>query len=36
MLKGDDFSFEEQIAAASLRREQAKYAILAHRTAHGC
>ena len=36
VLKGEDFPYEEQIAEASLRREQAKYAILAHRSEHGC
>jgi hypothetical protein len=28
--------FEEQIAEAAERREEAKYAILAHRSEHGC
>ena len=35
-LKGHSFAFEEEIAKANARREQAKYAILAHRQEHGC
>jgi len=34
--KGEDFPFEEQIARAAERRENAKYAILAHQEKHGC
>jgi hypothetical protein len=36
VLNGEDFPFEQEIALANERREQAKYAILAHREAHGC
>jgi len=36
ILRGDDFQFEEQIAEATLRRDNAKYAILKHREEHGC
>jgi hypothetical protein len=34
--RGEDFPFEEQIAKAAERRENAKYAILAHQQEHGC
>jgi hypothetical protein len=33
---GEDFPFQDQIAAAAERREQAKYAIIAQRQTHGC
>jgi len=36
VLNGDDFPFEEEIAKAAARRENAKYAILAHQQEHGC
>jgi hypothetical protein len=36
VMKGEDFPFEGQIAEAASRRENAKYAILAHREEHGC
>jgi len=36
VLNGDDFSYEEEIAKAAARRENAKYAILAHQQEHGC
>ena len=36
VLNGQDFPFEEEIARASARREQAKYEVLAHRAEHGC
>ena len=37
VLRGDDgFPFEAEIAAAALARQQAKYAVLAHRETHGC
>ena len=36
VLRGEDFPFEEEIGQASDRRENAKYAILAHRQHHGC
>jgi hypothetical protein len=36
VLNGDDFLFEEEIAVAAARRENAKYAILAHQQEHGC
>jgi len=36
VLRGEDFPFEEEIASAADRRENAKYAILTHRQHHGC
>lgn len=33
---GENFPFEEEIAKAAIRRENVKYAILAHREEHGC
>ena len=36
LLKGQDFMFQAEIAEASDRKEQAKYAILEHRQEHGC
>ncbi len=36
VLNGEDFPFEEQIAQAAARRENAKYAIIAHQEEHGC
>lgn len=37
VLRGDEeFPFEAEIAAAALARQQAKYAVLAHREQHGC
>ena len=36
LLNGDGFQFEAEIAAAGARRENAKYAILAHQQSHGC
>ena len=36
VLKGEDFPFEEEIAMASQERENAKYAMLAHCSEHGC
>jgi hypothetical protein len=36
VIKGEYFPFEEQIAAAAEHREEAKYAIIAHRQTHGC
>jgi hypothetical protein len=33
---GEDFMFEDEIASAATRRENAKYAILAHTDEHGC
>jgi hypothetical protein len=33
---GEDFPFGEEIAAASERKDRAKYAIIAHQQAHGC
>ena len=36
VLQGEEFRFEEQIAQAAERRENAKYAIIAHQERHGC
>ena len=36
VLNGEDFPFREEIAAASERRECAKYAIIVHQQDHGC
>ena len=36
VLRGEDFPFEDELAAAAARRENAKYAILAHQENHGC
>ena len=36
VLKGADFPFEAELAAAASRRENAKYAILVHQQEHGC
>ena len=36
LLKGEDFPFEEEIAQAAARREEAKYAVLRHQEDHGC
>lgn len=37
LLKGhEDFPFEAQIAEAARARDNAKYAVLAHREEHGC
>jgi hypothetical protein len=36
VLKDEDFPFGEEIAKAEQRKEEAKYAILAHRQEHGC
>jgi hypothetical protein len=36
VLRGDDFPFAEEIAAAGRAKEQAKYAVIAHRQEHGC
>ena len=36
LLQDDGFDFEMEIAKAGDRREQAKYAILAHQQEHGC
>jgi hypothetical protein len=34
--RAEDFTFEEEIAKASQRREYAKYAIMDHSEKHGC
>jgi len=34
--KGEDFPFELELAKAAQRRENAKYAIIAHQEQHGC
>jgi hypothetical protein len=36
VINGEDFLFEDEIADAASRRENAKYAILEHRRKHGC
>jgi len=36
VLRGQDFPFEEEIARAAARREEAKYNVIAHQTEHGC
>jgi len=36
VLKGEDFLFADEIAQAEQRKDEAKYAILAHRQEHGC
>ena len=36
LIDGEGFTLEMQIAAARERRDQAKYAILAHDESHGC
>jgi len=36
VMRGEDFPFEVEIAEAASRRENAKYAILAHQQEHGC
>jgi hypothetical protein len=33
---GENFPFQDEIAKAADRKEQAKYAILAHQQEHGC
>jgi hypothetical protein len=33
---GEDFLFREEIALAAARKEQAKYAVIAHQIEHGC
>ena len=35
VVNGEDFPFEDWIAKAATRRDQAKYDLLAYRTAHG-
>jgi len=32
----EGFLFEDELAAAAIRRENAKYAVLAHAEEHGC
>jgi hypothetical protein len=36
VLRGEDFPFEEELALAAAKRENAKYAVLAHQQEHGC
>jgi hypothetical protein len=36
VLQGEDFPFEDEIARAAAKREQAKYAVIAHQAEHGC
>ena len=36
VLRGEDFPFEERLAESLQAKENAKYAILAHREQHGC
>jgi len=35
LIQGDSFDFEPEIAEAAERREQAKYAVIAHQQEHG-
>ena len=35
-IHGEGFPFEREIADARKRRDQAKYAVLAHEESHGC
>lgn len=36
VLKGEGFIFRKELAEAESRKENAKYAVLAHQQAHGC
>ena len=36
VMRGEGFSFQQEIAAASVRKETAKYAVLEHQDEHGC
>ena len=36
VMRGEDFPFQMELADALDRKEQAKYAILAHQEQHGC
>ena len=36
VLAGEDFQFQEEIAKAGARKDEAKYAILKHHEEHGC
>lgn len=36
MLKGEGLRFEDEVTRARERRDNAKYAVLAHKEAHGC
>jgi hypothetical protein len=36
LVKGDGFMFELEMSNARDRRDEAKYAILAHQAEHGC
>ena len=36
VIRGEDFPFEREIAEAAERRDNAKYAIIAHQKDHGC
>jgi hypothetical protein len=36
VLRGEDFQFQEEIARAAEEKDRAKYAVMAHREAHGC
>ena len=36
LINGEGFNLEREIADARERRDQAKYAILAHDESHGC
>jgi hypothetical protein len=36
LVRDAGFSFEREIAAAAQRRENAKYALIAHQEEHGC
>ena len=36
VLRGEDFPFEKELAETAIRRENAKYAVMAHQQEHGC
>jgi hypothetical protein len=36
VLRVEEFLFEAELAQAAMRRDEAKYAVLAHQEEHGC
>jgi|KBSSwiStaDraftv2_1062776.scaffolds.fasta_scaffold2121143_2 hypothetical protein len=36
ILNGDSVTFQKELHGAEMRKNEAKYAVLAHREAHGC
>lgn len=36
VMNGDGFQFQDELADALERKENAKYAVLAHQQEHGC